>query len=227
MRNGLGWNGEFVKSLADDRLISGIMYRILDLLLIFEIRITLDDLVSYCHIRADSDDDAFEFPLNVKANAALSATTPVIPLPQLEPTLSAWPPMPDIDVAPILDLVHNAGPDGLTRAELHIQSGYSTPDLLAAYASLAMDSTPEVFWAGYDTARLVSAKHWDAWTHPIDGARIRPRRWTDIFGNMTEDWKRCLRCVATNITTRPGILIVSDSFVPKLMNSPISEAEWV
>jgi hypothetical protein len=166
------------------------------------------------------DDSAFEFNIDIsRSTKALEAKAAKIPLSRLGPSLTEWEVEEAEDVhlavTHILDLVHAAGADGLTRAELAEKTGYPVSTLYTVFASLATDSTSEVFWAGYDTARLISAEHWNEWTHAVavkgevDLAQIRPRRWIDIYGEMLkEDWERCLRCAMGHLMTRPGILAV-------------------
>lgn len=160
------------------------------------------------------DDTAFEFDYNVvKVKDAPSTQLAILPVPHLGPTIATWlDQYEDVhaEVNHILDLVHTAGPDGLTRAQL--DANYPSSTLFAVFASLAADSPPEVFWAGYDTPRLISTQHWDDWTHavPRKNIRVRPRRWVDIFGEMLkEDWERCLKCAVGYVMVRPGVLTVS------------------
>lgn len=89
-----------------------------------------------------------------------------------------------------------------------------------------------VFWAGYDTARLVHLDYWKEWTafyrdgvrdstnqvvelSSFPGRNVLPRIWTDIFGHMVPDlWERAKRNVLGYIIGRPGASEVSVSPLP-------------
>jgi hypothetical protein len=95
---------------------------------------------------------------------------------------------------------------------------------MALLASLAYR---EVFWAGYDTARIVHRDHWSHWaffyreplrdetgqvigSHEFSGKYALPRIWTDIFGNRVEVlWEKAKRNVLGYIIARPGLSEVS------------------
>jgi hypothetical protein len=159
------------------------------------------------------NDDAFEFGLKVVSNGIQPISPPIAPSLHTGPSLTSWNAHPvdvHLAVSPLLDLVYAAGPNGLTRAELEDQTGYPAETLMDVYALLAADSPTEVFWAGYDTARLISVEHWNEWTVAVKDRQVKPRRWTTISGEVLQgDWERCLRCTAAQIATRPGITIVS------------------
>jgi hypothetical protein len=96
--------------------------------------------------------------------------------------------------------------------------------LIPALAALAKEETPRVFWAGYDTARLVLTAHWPKWTIPTrpmpstpsgelteeDERCTSPRKWINIWGEVVkEDWDLCWRAALSYIITRPGLTEVS------------------
>lgn len=98
-------------------------------------------------------------------------------------------------------------------------------DFSVALAALSAVSPPEVFWAGYDTARLVSVAHWRDWLCPAisivldqgkvvegGGAEIMctPRRWIDIWGRrIDEAWNQAVECAKGWIMSRSGMSEVS------------------
>jgi hypothetical protein len=84
------------------------------------------------------------------------------------------------------------------------------------------------FWAGYDTARLVSKSFWSEWQCSarqlkldIDGrvnpegegvVRCTPRIWVDIWGRRLEQkWKEAVGCAKGWLVSRPGMSEVSHS----------------
>jgi hypothetical protein len=85
---------------------------------------------------------------------------------------------------------------------------------------------PLVFWAGYDTARLVSTSFWSEWLCPARRFRIQedgkimsegdgevrctPRIWVDIWGRRLEDkWAEAVGCAKGWLVSRPGMTEVS------------------
>jgi hypothetical protein len=107
---------------------------------------------------------------------------------------------------------------GVSRDELH--------HLLAALSNDTI--RPVTFWAGYDTARLVSKSFWSEWQCParqlkldIDGrvnpegegvVRCTPRIWVDIWGRRLEQkWKEAAGCAKGWLVSRPGMSEVSHS----------------
>jgi hypothetical protein len=104
-------------------------------------------------------------------------------------------------------------------------TGCTRDALDTALAALSNEQTQRVFWAGYDTARIISISHSRAWmalTRPYvlspHGALDRqagrvmciPRRWMTIYGGvMEQEWRRARTCAAGHILGRPGIMEVS------------------
>ena len=172
-----------------------------------------------------TDDDAFEFDLRVSQKwASLEIPQTKWLDPAHGPSNIPWAamdPAADIHVqaTQVLDYIHAAGPDGLTRAQISQMTGYSPEVLAAVFASLAADKPPDVFWAGYDVSRLISVGHWDQWTHVVKTTgereavkeiRVKPRRWVDIFGQVIkDDWESCLKSTMGHITLKPGTAEVS------------------
>ncbi|ORY28627.1 hypothetical protein BCR39DRAFT_534519 [Naematelia encephala] len=110
----------------------------------------------------------------------------------------------------IVTAVEASGSSGISRAELEFATKLSTDALDSAFSFLAREGAQRVFWAGYDTARLVSISHWDDWTLPCRTRvltergdpdyqkavprRCYPRRWIDIWGEVIEsEWRRSIR----------------------------------
>ncbi|WVQ97216.1 hypothetical protein IAU59_004326 [Kwoniella sp. CBS 9459] len=171
------------------------------------------------------DDDAYEFEFSVKraGNPTPSSVQPNAALPDLQACkpLKPW----SIVASPtsevqrttrrVIEAVTASGPEGITKPELLDAIGCS-PDLLAlAAADLASSHQPQkVFWAGYDTARLVLKDHWKEWTImtiPKGGLRevpTNPRRWCDLYGYlMKSDWNKAVNAVRSQIVVRPGITL--------------------
>lgn len=101
------------------------------------------------------------------------------------------------------------------------------PSQLAGLLAPLMGSpSSEIFWAGFDTARLVSTEHWQAWQCPaimlvqnnlgqlVPGGgeviMVTPRKWVDIWGRRIEDvWKQAVECGKGWLMSRPGMTEVS------------------
>jgi len=121
------------------------------------------------------------------------------------------------------------------------------PYLLTALAK------KEVFWAGYDTARIVHRVYWPYWAvhtaPPVvledgriagisqesnDDRLVAPRRWVDIYGRrVEEEWEKAKRNVLGWIVARPGMSEVSSfnrSYNRKLTHSAccgiVSATRW-
>ncbi|WVR05664.1 hypothetical protein IAU60_002686 [Kwoniella sp. DSM 27419] len=168
------------------------------------------------------DDDAYEFDMRIKHT--VPSRERLRPMP---PGLDRCKPMSDWPFAVldceedvqrigrlVVSLVEESGPEGITKAQLAAEIGCSESALGLALAAVARQDTQGVFWAGYDTARLVPVSQWETWTVPTrireasetDWTRSTPRRWCDLYGAlMREDWERAVRAVKTQIMTRPGI----------------------
>ncbi|KAK8865706.1 hypothetical protein IAR55_000851 [Kwoniella newhampshirensis] len=178
------------------------------------------------------NDDVYEFDFGVKRlESSLSRTggsITTLPDPQLCKPPSNWDLTVDSTqetqhhVVKATDLVATAGPDGMTKPELLQALGCSLDTMNMTLASLASPTAEKspVFWAGYDTARLVSRKHWDSWTvttrapssllrHAEDSrpdAQTKPRRWCDLYGRFMEgEWNRALHAVIAQVAARPGL----------------------
>lgn len=122
------------------------------------------------------------------------------------------------NVERIVKAVESAGANGIQRGDLQVQTQLPLEDVDASLASLAMEETPRIFWAGYDNARLVALQYWDQWSADLtdrsndsDGVkaeevRVAPRRWVDIWGNnIPAEWERAVKLVVAQLITRPGI----------------------
>lgn len=98
--------------------------------------------------------------------------------------------------------------------------------LASALAQLSDPAKAQVFWAGFDTARLVSTAYWQEWLCPAitllqnehgqvvqgGGAVIMctPRKWVDIWGRRIDDvWDQAVDCVKGWLMSRPGMTEVS------------------
>nr|XP_018264916.1 uncharacterized protein I303_03097 [Kwoniella dejecticola CBS 10117]OBR87074.1 hypothetical protein I303_03097 [Kwoniella dejecticola CBS 10117] len=166
------------------------------------------------------NDDAYEFPVQVKRAAA-----PILPISVEYPDhstvkpLCRWKGMPfgidTVDLQRVVDqviqLVDTSLEDGITTAELLSSISCSKHKFHQALAVLSLEGNQRVFWAGYDTARLISVKHWGAWCIAVkaeDGQdkMIAPRRWYDLYGKFDEaDFEKATECTKSLIMTRPGI----------------------
>jgi hypothetical protein len=100
--------------------------------------------------------------------------------------------------------------------------GINRDELDQMLAGLSTTNHPRVFWAGYDTARLVSQSFWPEWQCPArrfkldedgkvdpegDGeVRCTPRIWVDIWGRRMEDkWDEAVGCAKGWLISRPGL----------------------
>lgn len=175
------------------------------------------------------DDDLFEFDLRVKRLALPNVSDLVEPSPLdrlNRPT--PWPPIDFVaastdDVRRVLESIQGSGSDGVIKSLLVIQAHLSPSIIDSALATLAVESPSRIFWAGYDTARVVAAIECDAWMvscnmrggkdalEIIPGrTKATPRRWVDIWGHrIDEEWQKACRAVLAHVFTRPGIGEVS------------------
>ena len=108
--------------------------------------------------------------------------------------------------------------------------------LAEAVSQIATSTDPRVFWAGFDTARLVSTVYWQAWQCPaitlvqnefgqvLQGGgeviRCTPRKWVDIWGRRIEDvWNQAVDCAKGWLMSRPGMTEVGHVPHPRLTSA--------
>ena len=170
-----------------------------------------------------TDDAGFEMPLKVKLVGDLPRKDEDPPNPRAVPATD-WPSSPQTRAdeelqKQIMDEVEAAGPDGVDKAELY-GSDLEPSSIDHALAALTSAKPAVIFWAGYDTARIVSIKHSLAWMQPVirlgqatdatPTEHCMPRRWVDLYGEVIkDDLEKCIRCAVSHITVRPGIREVS------------------
>ncbi|WWD18115.1 hypothetical protein CI109_102564 [Kwoniella shandongensis] len=178
------------------------------------------------------NDDVYEFDFRVKRLEGTSSrhNDTARPDPNAAKSLISW----DVDIKPtsevqqnitqIIAVVTAAGAEGITKPDLiqMLRSSAASVNLALAYlASRQPERESQVFWAGYDTARLVSRDHWESWaikTRLRDGVNgegeanpgieevTSPRRWVDLYGQFMEgEWNRAANAVITHVVTRPGL----------------------
>ncbi|WVQ85486.1 hypothetical protein IAT38_007651 [Cryptococcus sp. DSM 104549] len=165
----------------------------------------------------------YEFDLKVHRTVPSKAGTVVGPpdLHSCKP-ITPWT-VPDSYTPPsqetlnkVVSAVSSAGSDGITKKRLQSTLRISTPRLVSAFAALASEQPPRVFWAGYDTAHLVSCELWESWAVKMRPKEKRlvekaakfthPRRWTDVFGALNPvEWNKSVNSVLQLILARPGI----------------------
>nr|XP_019050604.1 hypothetical protein I302_01041 [Kwoniella bestiolae CBS 10118]OCF29534.1 hypothetical protein I302_01041 [Kwoniella bestiolae CBS 10118] len=165
------------------------------------------------------DDDAYEFPFRVTLTSP-STSSPNVPYPKTKTCkpLKSW--SVDVEstseiqrtVKKVLEAVTRTGQEGMTKPELLDVLGCSPQLLDHALASLASEREQQVFWTGYDTARLVSVDQRDKWcvktTPPESSEEVHmgPRRWYDVYGVFREDdFVQVVQCVKGLVVVRPGI----------------------
>jgi len=120
----------------------------------------------------------------------------------------------------------------LEGSQLTIQAslGVSRDELHRVLAAVADDRIqPTAFWAGYDTARLVSQSFWSEWQcsarqikigehgrfSPEGEGEVRctPRIWIDIWGRrLNEKWEEAVGCAKGWLISRPGMSEVCLSY---------------
>nr|ODO02333.1 hypothetical protein L204_01066 [Cryptococcus depauperatus CBS 7855] len=172
------------------------------------------------------DDDVYEFDFKVKRKGpaiALASVSPPLPRKCSQPTV--WDPFPsntDMSIrgqeilSNIFDAIVTMSPEGITKESLCSTCKISSDTLHAALAAFALEPVPRVFWAGYDTARIVSREYWPAWsimTRPMDSKDNKdssqltnPRRWVDIYGELNvQEWIRIVNGVVSYLMARPGV----------------------
>ncbi|OCF33220.1 hypothetical protein I316_04961 [Kwoniella heveanensis BCC8398] len=170
---------------------------------------------------SEVNDDAYEFEFSVKravSSASRPNTTASLPdLKKCKP-LRSWNSALDQTqeiqrtTRRVIEAVMASGPEGITKPELLDAIGCSYSLLSSSLADLARAQPQKVFWAGYDTARLILKDHWTAWTImtiPKGGSQeypTNPRRWCDVFGDfMIGDWNKAINAVRSLVVVRPGI----------------------
>lgn len=193
----------------------------------------------------DSGDISFEFDFTAKRNVDPRAA---VEPPSLNICPAPRPWSSEIDMAgdvkdKLSMIVAQAGPGGITKPQLavscttrsdqrvaNVQSELrlDTRQLAGALAGLSDSSDSPVFWAGFDTARLVSRAHWSQWLCPAvtyvqneSGQFIKgggevvwctPRKWVDIWGRRLEEvWTQSVDCAKGWLMSRPGMTEVSPS----------------
>lgn len=145
---------------------------------------------------------------------------PAAPAPLEIPTLAPWEvaPGPPEDVQRVMDAITAAGTDGITAGGLKIETGLSVSDIDGAFAALALEPTPRIFWAGYGNAHVVAREHWGGWTtrikrrdkffgpDPCPRVECVARRWIDIWGDVIPfEWDRGMKAVLGQLIVRPGM----------------------
>ncbi|WRT65885.1 uncharacterized protein IL334_002836 [Kwoniella shivajii] len=165
------------------------------------------------------DDDAFEFPIQVKRLYPLSSPTIKHVLPDLRSCkpLTPWNAHTKTDaeikrtLKRVLEAVTAIGSDGITKPELVQALGCSSIHLSQVLSALTAENQ-QVFWTGYDTARLVLREHWRSWTIIVRPAgeeedmAVNPRRWCDLSGRLVkDDFDAIAESVKSLIVIRPGI----------------------
>jgi hypothetical protein len=98
----------------------------------------------------------------------------------------------------------------------------TSDELAHILAALPSIRPSQVFWAGYDTARLVSTDFWTEWQCParqygiggegrlipsgVGEVRCTPRIWVDIWGRrIAEKWQEAVGCAKGWLLSRPGM----------------------
>ena len=145
----------------------------------------------------------------------------------------------DALVSQALQIICEAGEEGVTRREIEVSEDRISPfpqatdyhqfslNISASELESVMKALGEqVFWAGYDTARVVHTDFKHEWTvklHPAvrkHGAveRVKkgtsiwvvPRTWVNMYGSRIDSaWERAKRAVHGLIISRPGLTEVS------------------
>ncbi|GMK60020.1 hypothetical protein CspeluHIS016_0902370 [Cutaneotrichosporon spelunceum] len=166
-------------------------------------------------------DASFEWDMRVKRVGDMVDVIrfPSPPAPLEIPSLAPWlvKPGPPEHVQRILDAIVAAGVDGITAGGLKLETGLSVTDIDGAFAALAAEVNPRIFWAGYDNAHAVACEFWGGWTtrirprdksfSPDQGQRVEcaARRWVDIWGEVIPlEWDRCMKAVLGQLIVRPG-----------------------
>lgn len=187
------------------------------------------------------DDQAFEFGMKAKKvpDTKTVAEPPSIyycPLPRSWPSAPPAGPV-NTDLGRLYAEVNKAGPSGISKTELMVSIFWyldlatsDVQDVLKITREelnrmLAMphgDMPPAAFWAGYDTARLVSTTFWPEWqclarrfmleengkVNPEGEGEVRctPRIWVDIWGRKMEGkWEEAVGCAKGWLMSRPGM----------------------
>jgi hypothetical protein len=135
----------------------------------------------------------------------------------------------------ILESVEMTGPDGLRPQDLlvsrpswclwlrtltlHSQDHDHLPrtskaDIVRLAQVLLRARAPLLFWAGYDSSRLVHFMFVGDWTVAIPGSepfqRVAPRYWIDIRGQLVPDaWRQSVNLVRSLVMHQPGVTEVS------------------
>jgi transcription factor C subunit 3 len=145
---------------------------------------------------------------------------PAAPAPLELPPLAPWSvkPGPAAHVQRVMDAIVAAGADGITAGGLKVETGLSVSEIDGAFAALALEPTPRIFWAGYDNAHVVAREFWGGWTtrikprdkflSPDPSPRVEcvARRWVEIWGELIPtEWDRGMKAVLGQLIVRPGM----------------------
>jgi hypothetical protein len=102
----------------------------------------------------------------------------------------------------------------------------SQESLDVTLASIPTATSQSVFWAGYDTARLVHIEFWPLWQSSARNLKLgdnglvisggegeikcTPRRWVDIWGRRIDKvWEQAVGSARGLLISRPGLTEVS------------------
>lgn len=112
----------------------------------------------------------------------------------------------------IVDVVREAGADGLTKLqlrELKDSLNLTEIELFGIVHRLTDAPTPFLFWTGYNNIVIVHSTFLARWTVVVSDdplTRSHPRRWYDINGcRVPGYWQAALRAVMGVVIFRPGI----------------------
>jgi len=187
-----------------------------------------------------SDDVDLEFDLSIKRKRTLGEQPEIDPPSVLRHNIPQKWEVEEVRDEYLVDQAMNAikaeESHGITKPELQVctatdtirprlkvqaRLGVNTLTLIRLFETL---SKKEIFWAGYDTARIVHTSYWQAWAlatrPPIrdpDGrilgvstddtkeVLVAPRRWTTVWGERVEStWEAAKRNVIGWVVSRPG-----------------------
>lgn len=172
-------------------------------------------------------DEHFEFGVRVRSDPAhfkqqQTVLSPVGADPALPAEWEAgYLPVTAQIVEQAIEVVQQAGPSGMSKDQIMTALHCEPQNLDAVLATIAKSSSDRVFWAGYDTARLVHRAYWSTWSVVVrrppsaseianEGEsdtekRIAPRRWYDIYGTfLSTEYRIAARAVTGHVISRPG-----------------------
>ncbi|CDH57052.1 hypothetical protein RO3G_13952 [Lichtheimia corymbifera JMRC:FSU:9682] len=206
--------------LIQDQISGGAMAVILDMLSTGQVELNMKNEEQYFQAHYNStlaevvDDDLSAKWINQGFDVILNTTNkPFISHEQHAESFDTGISMPsmeavdalDSDTRSVYDLIDDCGKDGATLPLLKGQ--LDIPDSKIVQATQQLISGSLIIRVGFSDLRLVSFRHVDHWTVPLDdNTHFHPRMWRNIHGKTIPTvLEGCAEAVLQHILSTPGI----------------------